>query len=175
MALNGVETLLKSLAPTIKEILAASGVHGISIGVLHHGNIVYNESFGYRDIENQIQGDDETIYYLGSMTKGFTAEAIAILVEDGKLNWTTRVKDILPEFRPNDEVIYNHSTITDLLSHRTGLEQADAFWAQSNNNILLSREQALPTINQLRAVTHSVPSIGTTIGAMTLLAASSRS
>jgi CubicO group peptidase (beta-lactamase class C family) len=145
--------MFTSLESTNKTISAVSGVHSISTGVLHHGEVIYNKSFGYRDVEAQTPGNDETIYYLGSMTKGFTAEAIAILVDDGKIGWSIRVKDVFPAFQSNDKVIYKHATITDPLSHWTALERADAFWAQSNNNILLSREQALPTINQLRAVT----------------------
>jgi CubicO group peptidase (beta-lactamase class C family) len=140
MAGRSAEAVLTSLVSTIKPISAISGVHGISIGVLHHGEPVYNKSFGYRDVEAQIPGKDDTIYYLGSMTKGFTAEAIAILVEEGKLGWSTRVRDVLPAFRPNDKIIHEHATITDLLSYRTGLERADVFWAQSRNNILLSRD-----------------------------------
>lgn len=144
---------LQALGTLIREICTICGVAGVSIGVAHQGSVIYNESFGFRDVEGAIKGDEDTIYYLGSMTKGFTAEAVSILVEEGKLQWTTRVNNILPEFQPNDDIIRNHATMLDLLSHRTGLERADAFWAQSHNNILLSREQALPTINQLRAVT----------------------
>ncbi|KAK1833468.1 putative D-aminoacylase [Podospora conica] len=144
---------IKALGPIIQEISSICGVAGVSIGVVHRGSVVYNESFGFRDVEGQIKGDGDTIYYLGSMTKGFTAEAIGILVEEGKLKWTTPVKNIVPEIRPNDETIYNHANLVDLLSHRTGLERADSFWAQSNNNILLERDQGLRTINQLRAVT----------------------
>ncbi|KAM7210804.1 Beta-lactamase/transpeptidase-like protein [Rhypophila decipiens] len=144
---------IRALAPTIQEICSICGVAGISVGVAHRGSVVYKESFGYRDVESRIKGDSDTVYYLGSMTKGFTAEAVAILVEEGKLKWTAPVKDIVPEFHPNDETIYNHANMVDLLSHRTGLERADSFWAQSNNNILLEKKQALRTINQLRAVT----------------------
>ena len=143
---------LQNLAPAIQEICSVSGVAGVSIGVVHHGNPIYTDSFGYRDVENGIKADDETIYYLGSLTKGFTAQAIGILVDEGKLSWTTPVKDILPEFRPSDDVIYNQVTIVDLLGHRSGLERADAIWTQSNGSILLGREDAFRTINQLRAV-----------------------
>jgi len=51
------------------------------------------------------------------------------------------------------EVIYNHGNVVDFVSQSTGLERADAFWAQSNNNILIVKEQGLRTINQLQAVT----------------------
>jgi CubicO group peptidase (beta-lactamase class C family) len=120
---------LQALDPTIREICSITGVAGVSIGVLHHGKVIYRESFGFRDVESGVKGDADTIYYLGSMTKGFTAEAIGILVDEGKLKWTTPVKDVVPEFCPNDDIIYKHSNMVDLLSHRTGLERADSFWA----------------------------------------------
>ncbi|KAK0732538.1 beta-lactamase/transpeptidase-like protein [Apiosordaria backusii] len=144
---------LQALDPTIREICSITGVAGVSVGVLRHGEVIYRESFGFRDVEGDLKGDADTIYYLGSMTKGFTAEAIGILVEEGKVEWTTPVKYVVPEFRPNDDIIYEHSNMIDLLSHRTGLERADSFWAQSNNNILLSREKGIQTVNQLQAVT----------------------
>jgi CubicO group peptidase (beta-lactamase class C family) len=122
-------TQLQALGPTIWEISSIPGVAGVSIGVLRHGEAIYRESFGFRDSEGGVKGDADTIYYLESMTKGFTAEAIAILVEEGKLKWTTPVKDVVPEFRSNDDIIYTHSNMVDLLSHRTGLERADSFWA----------------------------------------------
>jgi CubicO group peptidase (beta-lactamase class C family) len=119
---------LQALDPTIREICSITGVAGVSIGVLHHGKVIYRESFGFRDVESGVKGDADTIYYLGSMTKGFTAEAIGILVDEGNLKWTTPVKDVVPEFCPNDDIIYKHSNMVDL-SHRTGLERADSFWA----------------------------------------------
>ncbi|KAK0648954.1 putative D-aminoacylase [Cercophora newfieldiana] len=144
---------IKALGPTIQEICNICGVAGVSIGVVQRGSVIYSESFGFRDVENRIKGNADTVYYLGSLTKGFTAEAIGILVEEGKLEWTTPVTNVVPEFFPKDLTIHNQASMVDLLSHRTGLERADALWAQSNNNILLNREQGLRTINQLRAVT----------------------
>ncbi|KPM41171.1 hypothetical protein AK830_g5397 [Neonectria ditissima] len=120
--------------PAIQQICTICGVAGVSIGVAQRGDVLYKQSFGFRDVESGLKGDDDTIYYLGSMTKGFTAEAVGILVEQGKLKWTTPVKDVLPEFQPDDTTIRNQFNMVDLLSHRTGLEP-------------------LPTINQLRAVT----------------------
>jgi CubicO group peptidase (beta-lactamase class C family) len=144
---------LEALAPTISELCKISGVAGVSIGVLHQGEVIFKRGFGYRDVEENLAPDADTIYYLGSMTKGFTAEAIAILVDEGKLSWNTPVKDLFREFQVNDSTITNYSTMIDLLGHRTGLERADALWAQACQGPLLSREQAMPTINQLRAVT----------------------
>jgi CubicO group peptidase (beta-lactamase class C family) len=153
MANNPTAAIFTPLSATIQTISFISGIHGLSIGILHYNKVIYTKTFGHRDVEAQIPGDAETIYYLGAMTKGFTAAAIGILVDEEKLDWSAKVKDVLPAFHPADPVVCENATITDLLSHRTGLEHADALWAQSNNNILLSREQALPTINQLRAVT----------------------
>lgn len=80
-----------------------------------------------RDVEGRIRGESDTYYYPGSVTKGFAAQAIGFLVEEGKLKRTTPIKDIVPEFRPNNETIYNHANMIVLLSHRTGLKRADSF------------------------------------------------
>ncbi|KAK3938744.1 putative D-aminoacylase [Diplogelasinospora grovesii] len=129
----GKDRTNKALKPTIREICSICGVAGVSIGVTHRGEVIYKESFGFRDVEGRIKGDDDTIYYLGSMTKGFTAEAVGILAEEGKLKGRAPSRTSSPD-----------SNRTTMLSTTT---------AQSNNKILLTREQALRTINQLRAVT----------------------
>lgn len=74
------------LASCIREICSITGVAGVLISVLHHGEVMYQESFGFRDVENELQGDADTIYYLGSMTKAFTAQAVGVLVDQGKLH-----------------------------------------------------------------------------------------
>lgn len=66
----------------IQEICSISGAAGVSIGVVHHREVVYNKSLGFRDIEGRVGGDSDTIYRLGSTTNGFTAQAMGILVEE---------------------------------------------------------------------------------------------
>src|SRR5262249_20400973 len=63
----------------------------------------------------------EDLFHLGSNTKAMTATLIGILVEEGKLSWTTTPLDLFPEWKKTVLPAYNDITITDLLSHHAGL------------------------------------------------------
>jgi len=65
--------------------------------------------------------DANTIFQIASLTKAFTAAAIGILVDEGKLHWDDRVINHLPEFRMYDPWVTREFTIRDLLTHRSGL------------------------------------------------------
>ena len=64
-------------------------------------------------------------FHLGSNTKAMTATLAAILIEEGKLNWTTTSLEVFPEWR--DEILadYREVTLADLLAHRAGLPAYD--------------------------------------------------
>ena len=65
--------------------------------------------------------DADTIFPTGSTGKAFTAAALAILVDEGKLGWDDKVIDHLPDFRMYDAWVTREMTIRDLLIHRSGL------------------------------------------------------
>ena len=125
---NGLQQRLKDLSPTINEILRISGTAGASVGVLHSNEVVYTANFGYRDVEEETPPDQDTIYYIASLSKFMTAAGIGKLVEDGKLQWTDLVSTALPDFQHRDAHIRTHATIIDILSHRTGLAQKMHAW-----------------------------------------------
>ncbi|KAH8598409.1 beta-lactamase/transpeptidase-like protein [Bisporella sp. PMI_857] len=60
---------LRELAPTIRQICSISGVTGVSIGVIQHGKVIYQEGFGFCDVEAKFKPDSDTIYCLGSMSR----------------------------------------------------------------------------------------------------------
>ncbi|KAG0041531.1 hypothetical protein BGZ83_001676 [Gryganskiella cystojenkinii] len=97
-----------------------SGVSGLSVAVWLSGKVVYAEGFGKRNNK----GDPvtaETLTPIGSMTKAMTASMIGELVAEGKLDWDkTPVSEYVPEakFGP---VLTSELTLSDYLSHRTGL------------------------------------------------------
>jgi CubicO group peptidase (beta-lactamase class C family) len=68
---------------------------------------------------------------------------VAVLVDEGKLDWTTQLQDIIPQFRRPEGDPTNNNTIADLLSHRTGLPSYDALWLLSDNKIPLDRADAV--------------------------------
>jgi len=85
--------------------------------VIKDGEIKKSQSFGYADLENKVLATSETNYRLGSATKQYTAMAILILIQKGKLNYETKLTEVIPEFPDYGKEI----TIKNLLSHRSGL------------------------------------------------------
>ena len=67
-------------------------------------------------------------FAIGSSSKAFTAAAIAMLVDEGKLKWDDPVTKYLPEFELYDPYVTRELTVRDLLSHRSGLERGDLLW-----------------------------------------------
>ena len=119
---------LSDLAPTIENIRKISGTAGVSIGVLHQQEVVFSSGFGYSDIQARAKPDGDTLYYIASLTQSITASGIALLVEDGKLQWDDAISDFLPRFQHQSPLLRYHTTIRDILSHRTGLEQKVNLW-----------------------------------------------
>ena len=86
-------------------------------------------SNGTTNIPNQASGgeadsqsiDKDTLFPLASLTKLFTAVAVGVLVEEGKVAWSTKIKDILPEFRMVDEATAERLTVEMILSHQSEL------------------------------------------------------
>jgi CubicO group peptidase (beta-lactamase class C family) len=139
----------RALSPIINEIIKASGCPGGSVGILHHGKVIFTHGFGFRDVAQELVPDENTIYNLASLTKTFTVTMIAILVERGRLEWTTPISQILPKFRHWDPVIQSQVTITDWLCHRTGLAPKNHIWNQEFAQASLERSDAIPVINYL--------------------------
>ncbi|KAH8125877.1 hypothetical protein FP744_10009155 [Trichoderma asperellum] len=80
-----------------------------------------------------------------SMTKAITASMIDMVIDEGKLDFSTQLYQIFPEYQRNDAQA--NITIEDLLSHRTGLASYDGLWLSSDNQILLNRSEAIPILN----------------------------
>lgn len=129
--------------PIISEILAISGSPGLSLGVLHQGNVVHTAHFGLRDISEPLPPDDNTIYRIWSLTKPLTVGAVAALVEDGVLNWDTPIREYLPEFRQRKDEVGQKATLADLLSNRTGLAMTHNMWLQQYGEFALPKSEVV--------------------------------
>jgi CubicO group peptidase (beta-lactamase class C family) len=89
--------------------------------VVVDGETVTSHAYGVRKLGAPSMVDAHTIFPIGSNTKAFTAAALAILVDEGKLHWDDRLVDKLPGFRMYDPYASSEMTVTDLLVHRSGL------------------------------------------------------
>lgn len=96
-------------------------VPGLAIGIVKDGRTVFAKGYGVRRLDTSAMVDAGTLFGIASNTKAFTAAALAILVDEGKVNWDDPVQKHLPEFQLAEPYPAREVTIRDLLSHRTGL------------------------------------------------------
>lgn len=101
--------------------LKAFEVPGIAVGIVKDGKLVHAKGYGVRSLKNNLPVDENTLFGIASNSKAFTAFALGMLVDEGKLNWDDKVTDIIPEFKLYDPYVTNSFTVRDLLSHRSGL------------------------------------------------------
>jgi CubicO group peptidase (beta-lactamase class C family) len=105
----------------VERTMALYQVPGIAVGVVKDGKLVFAKGYGIKELGSQGKVDVDTLFAIASNTKAFTAAALAILVDEGKLRWDDKVIDYLPEFRLYDPYVTREFTVRDLLTHRSGL------------------------------------------------------
>ena len=105
----------------VERTMTAYQVPGIAVGVVKDGKLVYAKGFGVREAGKPDKVDPDTLFQIASNTKAFTAAALAILVDEGRIHWDDKVIDYLPQFRLYDPWVTREFTIRDLLTHRSGL------------------------------------------------------
>lgn len=101
----------------IQPLLIASGAASVSVAIVENGTTVYAKAFGMANIAGNRAADTSTRYAVGSVSKQFTAAAILLLQEQGKLSLDDKVGKYFPELTRANEV-----TIRELLSHTSGYE-----------------------------------------------------
>jgi D-alanyl-D-alanine carboxypeptidase len=101
----------------IAKMLAESGAPSVSIAVVEHGQLVYAKAFGRASLAPDRAADARTRYAVGSISKQFTAAAILLIAQQGKLSLKDRVSKYFPDLTRADEI-----TIRELLSHTSGYQ-----------------------------------------------------
>lgn len=111
----------KKLDQIIQTTLKTFDVPGISVGIVKEGKVIYNKGFGVRSLISKKDMTAETLVGIASNSKGFTATALAMLADEGKLNFDDKVLQHIPEFQMYDPYVSQQVTIKDLITHRAGL------------------------------------------------------
>ena len=109
------------LDETVERVRNTFQVPGIAVAVVKDGKVVVAKGYGVRQLGEPAPVTPHTLFGIASNTKIFTAAALAMLVEEGKLAWDDRVVDRLPGFQMNDPYVTREMRIRDLLCHRSGL------------------------------------------------------
>lgn len=96
-------------------------VPGFAVAVSHHGNILLNEAFGYADLERKTPLTRDHIFRIASHSKTFTATAIMLLAEEGRLRIDDRAADHLPWLKDHQDSRWSEVTLRQLLAHIGGV------------------------------------------------------
>lgn len=102
---------------------AAPGMPGASVVVIRDGAVVADRSWGLADVEAGVAASRATNYRLASLSKQFTATAIALLVRDGRLRFDTPIGEVLPDLPAYARSV----TVRHLLTHTSGLWDYEDF------------------------------------------------
>ena len=120
-----ITDLIPELDRLAADSMADWKVPGAAIAVVQDGKVALTKAYGQRDVEANLPVTAATRFAIGSITKSFTATGVALLHDEGRLDWTKPVRDYLPDFRLHDPVATDRVTIRDLLSHQSGLPRHD--------------------------------------------------
>ena len=135
----------------VAQVMNSFEVPGLSVAIVHDGRVVTSRGYGVRQINRPDPVDGHTRFGIASNTKAFTATALALLVEEGRLNWDAPVVRYLPWFQMWDPWVTREITVRDLLVHRSGLGlgQGDLLgWPPSDR----TREEIVRAIRWLEPV-----------------------
>lgn len=109
-----IDSLVQSAMTTFK-------VAGAAVAVVKDGKVIYEKGFGVKSIITNQPVDEYTNFQIASNTKAFITAALSILIDEGKLKWTDKVRDYLPEFKMYNDYVTENFLVEDLLCHRSGL------------------------------------------------------
>ena len=137
---------LTGLDAYIEKAIKDHEVPGLAIAVVRNDSVVFARGFGVRKLGSPERVDENTLFAIGSASKSFTAAAIAMLVDDGKVKWDDPATKYLPGFQMYDPYVTRELTIRDLLSHRSGLTRGDLMWYGSS----FSRQDILDRVRYLK-------------------------
>lgn len=119
---------LKGLDKELNTILEVTKAAGFGVAVVEGDKIVYAKGFGYRDYENKIPADANTLFAIGSSSKAFTSAILGQLRNEDELSFDDSPIKYIPELKFYNDEMNNNIDIRDLMSHRTGLPRHDYSW-----------------------------------------------
>ena len=120
--LASVGTLSSTRADTIDDYISGQmrrlNIPGLSLAIVRDGRVIKAQGYGFANLELKAPAGKETVYEIGSNTKQFTAAAIMLLVEDGKVH----LEDSITKYFPDAPENWRGITVRHLLTHTGGIQ-----------------------------------------------------
>ncbi len=144
-----IATKFDSLFSVLAEKKGFNG--NVLVGI--YGNVVYKNAFGYSDLKTKELLNVKSVFQIASVTKQFTAVAVMMLREQGKIDYSDTVQKFIPDFP------YKNITIRQLLSHRSGLPNymyfSGKYW--KNKREYLTNEKLLEIMKKYKPYPEFTP------------------
>ncbi|MDA0228594.1 MAG: serine hydrolase [Proteobacteria bacterium] len=128
-----------------RSVMAEWQVPGLALGIIQDGETLYCAGYGFADVEDRVAVTPQTVFAIGSITKSFTIAGLGLLADEGRLDWDSPVRGILPEFALADALAAAETTPRDMVTHRSGLARHDMLWYGSG----LSADQLFNAMRHL--------------------------
>ncbi|KAL4772837.1 putative penicillin-binding protein [Aspergillus nidulans var. acristatus] len=125
----------------VAHVLKHYHVPGLAVSVVRNGR-TYAKGYGLANTTTSTPVTPDTLFFAGSTTKAHTAAAVSLLVANNThyphIQWNTPLHTLLPEFILSDPYATTHLTLTDILSHRSGMPRHDM--------VLFEQDLTLPAV-----------------------------
>lgn len=107
---------------------------GLAVGIVKDGALIWSKGYGKLDLAKADPVTPNSVFYCASISKAFTACAVGLLVDEGKLAWNDPVRKHMPEFATPLPYITEQFLVKDLLCHRSGwiTFDGDLLWYGTN-------------------------------------------
>ncbi|MCF8273239.1 MAG: beta-lactamase family protein [Flavobacteriaceae bacterium] len=114
------QELRDALTAYFKRAITSGDIVGAGVSIVKGDSILISDGFGKRNIKLNDKVDGETVFRLGSISKGFAGVLAAKLKDEGVLNWNDKVSDYITEFKLGDSTNTNQITLATILSQTSG-------------------------------------------------------
>ena len=119
---NNIYNNFEDINDFLLEKIREWDIPGMAVGIIKDGEIIYSSGLGLRDVNKSLEATENTLFGIGSASHFFTALAIGILVDEGKLDLDTPIKKYMTSFELSNKYAEEHLTLRDMLCHRSGYQ-----------------------------------------------------
>lgn len=131
--LNGQNLDFNELDSFIDSTIHRWNVSGLAISIVRNGEVIYQKGFGVKDIQTNEKVEPQTLFYIASATKPFTATLASFLQQEKMVNIDEPIKSYVSDFKMVDKMATEKITLRDMLTHRTGIPR-EKFFTLNNIN-----------------------------------------
>ena len=113
----------------IQQLMQTTPVVGLSVAVVKDNKIIYNHSFGYKDLEQKLPLQNDHIFRIASISKSFTTTAIMQLVAKKQISLDQDVSELVGFKVRNPKFPSTVITLKMLLSHRSSINDSEGYFS----------------------------------------------